>query len=221
MSVNSVSVFAPSSMEPAKVQKGRGYNTSSDDEPFDSFHAFPKMRNNGSRTRLGDLANMIEVSRPHSPKNGPQVVLFSKRLSSESIAAAHALVGLIRQVELRVLAKAVRAWLLKPIRVRTEAFSTRIRRLEKQIEKANAAAHMGGILARTRTIRGQAEFITRLKLLANDTESDAEWESASEHIQKLRDLLAINILTNVVDKWEIRTIASIFFELRRSYEFIS
>jgi hypothetical protein len=208
-------------MEPAKVQKGRGYNTSSDDEPFDPLHAFPTMRNNGSRTRLADLANTIEVSRPHSPKNGPQVSFFSKRLSSESIAAAHALVGLIRQAELRVLAKAVRTWLLKPIRVRTEAFSSRIRHLEKQIDKAAAAAHMGGILLRTITIRGQTEFITRLKLVANDTESDAEWESAAEHIQKLRDLLAMNILTNVVDKWEIRTIASIFFELRRLPEFIS
>ena len=221
MSVRSPSGFAPTSMEPAKVQRGRGYNSSSDDEPFDLLHVLPKSRYRGSRTRLSDIANALEASRPQSPKSAPQVAVFSKRLSSESIAATHALVGLIRQAELRILAKAVRAWLLKPIRVRTEAFSARIRQLENRLNRAAAAAQFVAIFLRTKTMRGQTEFMTRLKLLTNETESDAEWESAAEHIQKLRDLLAMNILTNVVDKWELRTIASTFFEFKRLPELIS
>lgn len=213
----------PSGVQIANVQKGHGYNSSSDEEPFDLYNVVPrKNRQLGSRTRLTEIAKALEASRPQSPGPiAPRVVQFSKRLSSESIAATHAIVGLIRQAELRVLAKTVRAWMLRPIRLRTEAFSTRIRKLEGDLKKAKAAAQLVGIISRSKSLRGRNEVFFRLKLMGETTESDAEWESAAEHIQKLRDLLASNIITNVVDKWELRMIALTFFEFKRLPELIS
>ena len=93
-------------------------------------------------------------------------------------------------------------------------YLSKVRLLEDKIDQAAAAVKMGLILSRVASVRGINEFMTRLRLTAQRSESDVEWESAAEHIQKLRDLLAAQLLTSAIDKWELRQLFTVFISLQ-------
>jgi hypothetical protein len=169
---------------------------------------------NRRNSRLPHLVQMLDISVPNSPSPPPRL-RERPRLSRETVAGVHALVGLVRQVQLRILARTVRAWHLKPIRLRSELYLSKVRLLEDQVNRTRAIMQLLNIIGRTATLRGMTEFWLRLKLTCEKSDSDIEWESASEHIQKLRDLLAIQLITSATDKFQIRQIHSVFLVFQR------
>ena len=205
---------------PANVKRATSLDLS-DSSGDEVIHIVPKRavsplsENSGPAysSRLPEILRALEISVPSSP--APLRPLNrEKRLSRETIAGVQALVGLVRQVQWRLLAKTVRAWHLKPIRLRSEMYLSKVRLLEEKIDQAAAAVKMGLILSRVASVRGINEFMTRLRLTAQRSESDVEWESAAEHIQKLRDLLAAQLLTSAIDKWELRQLFTVFISLQ-------
>jgi hypothetical protein len=196
---------------PAKVQSIEFQDSSSDESVMSIEQIVRPQR----ESRLPELIHALEISRPVSPAFFESGNRGRHKLSRESVLGAQALVSLIHQAEVRILAKAVRHWHLKPVRLRSEAIQTRLKNLEAEMNRQQGVCLLLQVLSRTVTVRSSGEFFIRTKLMGTMSESDAEWESASEHIQKLRDLLAVNILTNVVDKWQLRTLASTLIELNR------
>jgi hypothetical protein len=162
---------------------------SSDDEPFD-------LKRRGETPK-----RTVELK---SPVVRPTVL-------REKAMACHSLVGVIRQVQVRLLAKSLRYWLTKPARSRLE----QVHMLETKLEHVRGASLMLSCFSKTQTVKGVGEFMLRLSLsVCEESQSDAEWESAAEHIQKLRDLLGSQLLTSVVDKSELRHLFSAFAALR-------
>lgn len=171
---------------PANVQSGRGFD-SSDDE-------------------VVRLETILEASVGGSG-NKP-------RIGKPKAVGANALAGVIRQAQLRIVAKTIRAWYLKPF--------TRPRVHESEKDRFIGAASLVNSVSRSPTVRGRSEFFLRLKFLIEKTESDMEWESVSEHIQKLRDLLGFQLLTSVVDKVQVRDLFSSLIALKTGApEFVS
>ena len=149
---------------------------------------------------------MIESLRPRTTGG--------KRVDRKQAVGVHALVGVIRQAQLAILSRTFRTWFLKPF--------TSVRHGIVQKDKMAGASRLMHILLRTATVRGSSEFFFRLRLMTDRADSDIEWETAAEHIQKLHDLLGFQLLTSVVDKVQMRHIFSAFIALSpQGPEFIS
>ena len=192
----SVSTRAVPRMVPARVLNPGNATVSSEDEPFDVIKL--KATSRGSRLPLLVAALNSQPETPRPPSSpAPRT---SRKLHKDYVLGVQSLIGTLHQVQSRVVAKFLRAWLLKPVLSRFHATEERIRYFQHQAKCMHAFLLIVAVVGKSQTVSGARHFFRCLAVEPKHNNSDVEWESAGEHIQILRDLLATNILTNICDK---------------------
>ena len=182
--------------------------SSSEDEAFDLIAATARVK---SRSRLPLLAAALN-SRPESPRSPGRP---AKRLPKDYELGVVSLVSTVHNAQRRLLAKSLRYWCLKPVLSRFHATERKLRSFQRLAEHVEGVMLLRHAIERTGTLTGARRFLLKLNMAPDKDEADLEWENAAEHIQKLRDLLALNILTSVIDRVQEGTAWSAMFAISR------
>lgn len=192
---------------PAKVSRGSFLlASSSSDEQEEENARGRKVRVNEGRarcrssSRLRDLATALEDVSNLLP---PAPVLTTARLTLEASSGAHALVSIVQQVRVRVLASALRHWLTRPVLARSGAVRTKLASIAREKELLRFASRVVSAVSGSGTIVGLREFIFRLKM--------KDQHDKSEDQRRLRQLMGMYLVTSAVDKITQRILFSAFF----------
>ena len=195
---------------PAKVSRGSFLlaSSSSDEQEEENIRGRKVTVNEGrarcrSSSRLRDLATALEdVSNlPPAP------VSTTARLTLEASSGAHALVSIVQQVRLRVLASALRHWLTRPVLARSGAVRTKLASIAREKELLRLASRVVLSVSGSGTIVGLREFIFRLKM--------KDQHDKSKDQRRLRQLMGMYLVTSAADKITQRMLLSTFFRFTK------
>ena len=129
----------------------------------------------------------------------------------EAAAGAHALLGLVHQVQSRLVAKAFRTILLQPVSVRTDAINNKLRTLEKTAAMLKGVLKLVTLVTASPTYFGRSEFFHRLKIV--NMAATGHSVAMTRTSRDLRRLMGMQLLTSVADKVQSMHIAWSFFQL--------
>ena len=188
---------------PAKVTRGTSILASSSEEEEAGEQQRGSRRR--STSRLRELVTALDEN-----IDGDKIQM--KRLTLEFSSGSHALISLVHQARVRILASTLRHWLTKPVFVRTGAARSKQAALVREMQLMQAAARVASSLSRSCTMNGLREFLFRLKWMRTaETEYKISLETTSRNLKRL---MGFYIVTSLVDKVVQRSVFS-------SYHFLA